>query len=194
MTFENIFALLTELLEGKSVDLKIVEKEDLPHELEWFNDLDFWGQYERIEQASKAEFEKDFEKPHRIKDFFIQKKDGTKVGILRVFALVPSMQDVFGLEIGYSLLAEERGKGYCTEAVNILLDFLFLSSTVFRIQAHADVRNKASQRVLEKTGFQKEGTIRKGYFARGERRDSFIYSILRDEWKEPRILEDPSQL
>ena len=177
------------MLEGKNVDLKIVEKEELPQVLEWFNNLDFWGQFERIEQVSKAESEKSFEGPQRGKDFFIQKKDGTKVGILRVFDVVPHMSEVFGQEIGYALVPEERGKGYCTEAVNILLDFLFLSSTVFRIQAHTDVRNKASQSVLEKTGFQKEGIIRKGYFARGERRDSLIYSILKDEWKGPRILQ-----
>jgi RimJ/RimL family protein N-acetyltransferase len=34
----------------------------------------------------------------------------------------------------------------------------------------------------------KEGTLRKSFFMRGEWRDSYIYSILREEWKEPKIL------
>jgi RimJ/RimL family protein N-acetyltransferase len=41
---------------------------------------------------------------------------------------------------------------------------------------------------LEKTGFKKEGTIRKSLFLRGELGDGYLYSILREERKEPRIL------
>lgn len=43
-------------------------------------------------------------------------------------------------------------------------------------------------RVLEKAGFTKEGLIRKSVFIRGEWRDGILYSILREDWKEPRIL------
>jgi len=57
-----------------------------------------------------------------------------------------------------------------------------------RIQAQTDQRNVASQRVLEKAGFKKEGTLRKNFFMRGEWTDDYIYSILREEWKEPKIL------
>jgi RimJ/RimL family protein N-acetyltransferase len=42
---------------------------------------------------------------------------------------------------------------------------------------------------LQKTGFKKEGTFRKSVFARGEWRDRALHSILREEWKEPRILK-----
>ena len=92
------------------------------------------------------------------------------------------------MEIAYGLNPNERGKGYGTEAVQLVVDYLFLSKDLARIQAIADVRNKASQRVLEKAGFQREGTIRKSIFNRGELRDYYLYSILREEWKEPKIL------
>jgi RimJ/RimL family protein N-acetyltransferase len=91
-------------------------------------------------------------------------------------------------EIGYVLIPNERGKGYCTEAVRMTVDYLFLSKELACIQAMADVRNVVSQRVLEKAGFQKEGTIRKRFFIRGEWTDNSVYSILREEWKEPKIL------
>jgi RimJ/RimL family protein N-acetyltransferase len=45
-----------------------------------------------------------------------------------------------------------------------------------------------SQKVLEKIGFKKEGIIRKYVFVSGEWRDALLYSILREEWKEPKIL------
>lgn len=44
------------------------------------------------------------------------------------------------------------------------------------------------EKVLENLGFKKEGTVRKSMFVRGKWIDRFLYSILREEWKEPRIL------
>ena len=67
-----------------------------------------------------------------------------------------------------------------------MVDYLFLSKDISRIQATTSIRNKGSQRVMEKTGLTREGTIRN--FARGARRDFYLYSILREEWKEPKIL------
>ncbi|NVM36526.1 MAG: GNAT family N-acetyltransferase [Candidatus Lokiarchaeota archaeon] len=59
------------------------------------------------------------------------------------------------------MISSERKKGFCTEALKIFVDFLFLSQTIERIQATTDYRNTGSQRVLEKAGFTKEGIIRK---------------------------------
>lgn len=175
------------LLEGKSVNSKLVETEDFPQLLEWFNSPEFWGPYNSLTQITKAEFEKGQESPRKPKDFFIQKKDGTRVGFIRHWDVIPNRPELDGIEIGYALLPGERKKGYCQEAVDIILDFLFLSTTVYRIQALTDTMNVASQRVLERSGFQREGTLR-GYFTRGNRTDCFLYSILRDEWKFPRVL------
>jgi len=174
-----------QLLEGKNVNLRIVEKEDLPLIAEWMNMPEFYGDYNPLRQLSKTEVEKMFETPVELKAFIIEKKDGRKIGF------VARLKELWGgqMEIGYVLLPAERGKGYCSEAVKIMVDYLFLSmEDIVRIQAHTDVRNAASQKVLEKAGFTKEGTIRKGYFARGAWTDWFLYSILREEWKEPKIL------
>ena len=70
----------------------------------------------------------------------------------------------------------------------IMTDYLFLSKDIVRIQAHTDVRNEGSQSTLEKVGFKKEGIIGKHDFVYGKWIDDYIYSILREEWKEPRIL------
>jgi ribosomal-protein-alanine N-acetyltransferase len=69
-----------------------------------------------------------------------------------------------------------------------MLDYLFLSKDTMRIQATTDVRNLASQKVLGKTGFKREGTLRKTRLVRGQWTDDYLYSILREEWKEPGIL------
>ena len=174
------------LLEGKNVNLKVMEKEDLPLIAEWFSSPEVFGEYNTLRQMSKTEAEKMFESPLELKTFIIEKKDGNKIGFVSHFyVLHPAARQ---LEIGYVLLPSERGKDYCTEAVNIMVDYLFLSKESRRIQAQTDLRNVASQKVLEKVGFKKEGTLRKNFFRRGEWRDTYLYSILREEWKEPKIL------
>ena len=173
------------------MNLRVMEKEDLPLLGEWFNNPEFMGEYESLEQSSRTEIEKEFEKnPFEMKDFIIEKKDGSKIGWVCHFYMLHLGMKL--LEIGYVLVPSERGKGYCTEAVKILVDYLFLLKDTMRIQAFTSVINVASQKVLEKVGFKREGTMRKGCFVRGEWTDAYLYSILREEWKEPKILTKSS--
>ena len=175
------------MLEGKNVNVRIMEKEDLPLFVEWRNSPEVLGEYNPLRQVSKTEVEKDFEKGNTaFSDFVIEKKDGSRIGFICHFDVVhPAGKH---LEIGYSLVPSERGKGYGTEAVEIVVDYLFLSKDIMRVQACTDVRNTASQKALEKAGFKREGIQRKGFFSRGEWTDDYMYSILREEWKEPKTL------
>jgi len=178
------------LLEGKDVRLRVMEKDDVSLLVECINNTDFYAEYGPITQVSKTEAEKQFENPtllatitERVR-FVIEKKDGTKIGFIAHYFVQP----IRLMEIGYVIIPSERRKGYGTEAVQIMVDYLFLSKDVVRIQALTDVRNKASQRVLEKTSFQKEGVLRKVGYVRGKWADACVYSILRQEWKIPKIL------
>jgi len=172
------------LLVGKTVNLKIMERDDVDFLVECLNDIDFGGEYVPIgEQISKAEGMKYFDSPPNLaslteaKTFIVQKKDGTKIG----FIYHQLNQPYKWMEIGYFFAPSERGKGYGSEAVQLMVDYLF--KELARIHAIADVRNSASQRVLEKAGFQREGTMRKCLFNRGEWRDYYLYSILKEEWR-----------
>jgi len=171
------------LLEGRNVNLRVVEKEDLPLWADWNNNPEFFGEFIWFPQHSRTELTKRYDSltPDN-KWFFIEKKDGTKIGGI-IYFLAGNL-----LEIGYLLVPSERGKGYCSEAVKIMVDYLFLSRELVRIQATTDLDNFASQTVLEKAGFKKEGIIRKSVFIRGKWRDCCLFSILREEWKEPKIL------
>jgi RimJ/RimL family protein N-acetyltransferase len=165
-----------------------MEKEDLPLFVEWVNKPEVFGEYNPLHQMSKTEAEKMLDNPSDIKPFIVEKKDGSKIGFIVHFHVLHLGTGTKQLEIGYTLVPSERGKGYGTEAVGIIVDYLFLSKDIMRIQAQTDQRNVASQKVLEKAGFKKEGTLRKNFFMRGEWTDDYIYSILREEWKEPKTL------
>lgn len=170
------------MLEGKMVNLTIIEKKDLPLIAKWVNDIEFIGEYEPQETIEEVEKQYDRTFSSEGKWFFIEKKDGTKIGYITHY--LAREQN----EIGYGIIHKERDKGYCTEATQMIVDYLFLTKNIVRIQADTNTTNVASQKVLEKAGFTKEGTIRKHYFSSGKWRDSFLHSILREEWKKPKIL------
>jgi RimJ/RimL family protein N-acetyltransferase len=182
------------LLEGKTVNLRKVEKEDVDFYFACANDLDFWGEYTHpvFEQVPKwgvmrliDDYPNDFQKVMEDSGpLIIQKKDGTKIGPTWHFTNQP-----YGtLEFSCFLVPSERGKGYGTEATQLMVDYLFLSKNIVRVQTTTNVANKGAQKTLKKAGFQIEGTIRKCQLVRGVWNDFYLLSILREEWKEPRIL------
>lgn len=82
-------------------------------------------------------------------------------------------------EWGYALSTAYQGRGTMTEALGQLLPELFSRTSLYRIEARCSTENVASQRVLEKLGFTREGTLR-GYFQLdGRRVDNYLYAITR---------------
>lgn len=83
--------------------------------------------------------------------------------------------------LGVGILRAHRGKGIGTAAQRLLIDHLFATTPVERIEAGTDAENIAEQRCLDALGFTREGVIRAGNFAQGRWRDMVLYSILREE-------------
>lgn len=87
-------------------------------------------------------------------------------------------------ELGWSLAPWVWGQGYATEAARAVLDTAFTArQQLVRVRAMADVRNVPSQRVMEKIGLVREGTLRRNRTTRGELIDEVWYGILREEWE-----------
>jgi RimJ/RimL family protein N-acetyltransferase len=87
------------------------------------------------------------------------------------------------LGIGYCFDEPAWGKGYATEAVRAMLLWAYDTLDLNRVEAELDTRNAASARVLEKLGFQREGLRREDCVVCGEVSDSWIYGLLRRDWK-----------
>ena len=176
------------MLKGININLRAMEPEDISLIHEWLNNIEFQGRYTPFVQSSKEEMKQKYgEISEERKLFIIEKKDGSKIGIIVYFIVKGGPYNL--LEIGYYMSLSERKKGYCTEAVELFVDYLFLKQAIQRIQATTDNRNKASQRVLEKAGFTREGMLRKMLFMKGDWVDVSMFSILREEWKEPKVLK-----
>jgi ribosomal-protein-alanine N-acetyltransferase len=68
-----------------------------------------------------------------------------------------------------------------TEAVQLMVDYLFGTKHPSRIQLVIAPENAASRRIAEKCGFILEGTARGAFFNDGRSRDLLLYSLLRDD-------------
>lgn len=86
-------------------------------------------------------------------------------------------------ELGYYIAEEYWGKGIMTEAVKQICEYVFANSDIIRIYAEPFAYNIASCRVLEKAGFQYEGTLKSNAVKNGKVIDMKIYSLLKEEIK-----------
>ncbi|GMN46722.1 hypothetical protein TIFTF001_015911 [Ficus carica] len=87
-------------------------------------------------------------------------------------------------DVGYALAAECWGQGITTRAVKMAISDGFREfPDLVRLQALVEVGNKASQRVLEKIGFNKEGILRKYTFNKGAVRDMVMFGLLSSDLK-----------
>ncbi|KAI0498502.1 hypothetical protein KFK09_019390 [Dendrobium nobile] len=85
-------------------------------------------------------------------------------------------------EIGYVLAREWWGKGVATAAVRIATEAAMSEiKGLERLEALVEKGNKASQRVLEKVGFQREGLLRNYCWNKGATRDMVMYSFIRGD-------------
>jgi RimJ/RimL family protein N-acetyltransferase len=83
-------------------------------------------------------------------------------------------------ELGYYIAEPFWGKGITTEAVRQICDYVFENTDIVRIFAEPYVTNEASWRVLEKAGFQFEGTLRKNAIKNGQLLDMKLYSRIKE--------------
>lgn len=81
--------------------------------------------------------------------------------------------------IGATLLPEFRGRGLGTVAQRLLVEYLFDTTDVDRIEAETDVDNHAELGALRKVGFVQEGVLRGAQLRGGVRRDLAVLAVLR---------------
>ena len=107
---------------------------------------------------------------------------------LEVVGEVSYHQQVYGpnegsraYNIGITLDAKYRGKGYGSEAQRILTAYLFATYSIKRVEASTDLENLPEQHSLTRAGFTREGVLRKAQWRNGDWHDLVVYSKLRGE-------------
>jgi len=178
------------MLEGRRIRLRPVREADLDRLYEAHTAIAARGAYFPLDVMSESTFRKEFaERGFWQKEdgmLVIVSEDGEIAGRIGFFRPV-SYWDAFEL---YYQLHDDRhaGKGYVTEAVQLLVDYLFGNKKEHRIHLVIHPDNAASRRIAEKCGFTLEGTVRGAFFNRGTNQDVLLYSLLRTDprpWAAP---------
>jgi RimJ/RimL family protein N-acetyltransferase len=102
-------------------------------------------------------------------------------------ALCIRQDDPLQGEIGFSLSPAFQKHGYATEAINCLLQYIFVSLGKRRMIAVTDVRNQDSIRVLERIGMRREAHFIKNIVFKGELGSEYVYALLLEEWEQRKL-------
>lgn len=113
----------------------------------------------------------------------LEKASGRVIGSASLFTRVATETE---LEVGYCLARAAWGKGVAKEAVAALVDFAFDGLGKHRVFGRVDFENPASAKVLEGLGFRQEGHFLKDNRAGDTWRDTLLFAILEDEWRDRR--------
>jgi RimJ/RimL family protein N-acetyltransferase len=174
------------MIEGDRVWLRPIRADDWPKFEEWGNSRKaLWGPYQRFQMDHLPLLREAFQQTGLLRResgmlLIETTKDRQAVGYVRYTMLALPDADLPYPEIGFGIPeVDARGKGYAQEAVRLLVEYLFAGYPVERVAAFTDGENKPAQRVMEKSGFQREGVLRRAWFRDGQWRDVAMYGILR---------------
>jgi RimJ/RimL family protein N-acetyltransferase len=100
--------------------------------------------------------------------------DGTLLGL----ALAPTIDhETREVELGYVVAPEARGRGVAGAMLRELTEWAFANGAE-RVELFIDVRNPASERVAQRAGYVREGTLRSVHLKGDERIDATVWSRL----------------
>jgi ribosomal-protein-alanine N-acetyltransferase len=168
-------------LHGETVTLNAVDEDDLEFVQRIVNDPDVWGSLGSATPKTMREEEEWYESLSEDDGDvnLLICVDGDPVGTVGLH-----VNETWGTgELGYMVAPAAWGEGYCTDAVRTISRYAFAERRLGKVGAAAYETNRGSQRVLEKAGFTREGTLRQEAFVGGERVDLVHFGLLADEFE-----------
>ncbi len=170
-------------LETARLELREIKQEDAKNIFDCFSNQEvtrYYGQEPLVNKEQAQQFVEFFEKNYKEKRgirWGIQIKGTTTlIGTIGFNAWSPKHKRA---EIGYELHPDHWRKGYATEVVSKVISYGFTELELTRIGAIVFIENKASNELLLKLGFEKEGILRNYMYQNGMPHDTNVYSLLK---------------
>jgi RimJ/RimL family protein N-acetyltransferase len=173
------------MLEGKLVNLRPLEPDDLDREFQWVNDREVTRYLSMRYPMAKAEEER-WLNSRPANDFAntalaIETKDGVHIGNIGLHDGQPENRRAsLGIMIGDK---DFWSNGYGTDAIITLLRFGFHEMNLNRVWLHAYDFNERAIACYKKCGFVVEGTLRQNAYQEGRYIDTITMGILRSEFE-----------
>ena len=166
------------------VILTQVLSEDSNRLFKWINDpvlVHFNSSFSPVDDLSHAEWFDKVRKDRAVRIFAIRKINNKElIGTCQLHSIHPIHRSAeLQIRIGQE---DQQGKGFGTDAVNLLLKFGFNELGLNRIFLHVFDSNERATRVYEKAGMKVEGKLREGVFIDGEFKSILVLAILKREF------------
>lgn len=187
-----MFDIQTQLFEAQNIRFGPIDIEkDAEIESRWTHDSDFMRMMEvaparpmsvALMKKQYEKLEKQMEEDKNLFYFTIRaREDDRLVGRASVQWIDWANGNGF-LRMGIGA-AEDRRKGYGTQALQMLLRFAFAELNLYRVSAIVPEYNTAAVALMRKFGFVQEVSRRKSLERDGRRWDLYVFGLLRDEWQ-----------
>ncbi len=107
------------------------------------------------------------------------------IGIIQVRQLEPGWATA---EWGFAIGSPFWGSGAFIESARLVVDFVFETVGVHRLEARAAIRNGRGNGALGKLGAVREGLLRKSFLRDGQYVDQVLWSIIREDWMQSKAV------
>ncbi|HUE98669.1 MAG TPA: GNAT family protein [Anaerolineales bacterium] len=199
-----MFDIQTQLFESQDLCLGPIDHEKDPEvESKWTHDSEFMRLMETdparpmsaaLLKKQYEKLEKQVEEDKNLYHFMIRAKEDDRLIGRAVIQWIEWTNGNGWIRLGIGA-AEDRRKGYGTQALQMLLRFAFAELNLFRVSAIVPEYNTGAIALLQKFGFVQEVCRRKSLERDGQRWDLYVFGLLNDEWRmsatKARVSEEP---
>lgn len=170
------------ILETERLILKPVELEDLQYllNLRWNQEVMDYLIHDPISYKNQLDWFNNIKKNDLALSIFV--KEGQQLQIIGTIGLYEMNQRHQRAIWRIRLDPSQQGKGYATEAINLLLDYGFNTLNLNKIISDSFADNAAIVNLTLKLGFKQEGLLVGHYFHKGTFRDAIQFGLLREDF------------
>ena len=134
-----------------------------------------------VSQEEQVEWFRNLSKSRKQRRYVILNRENDElVGVIRVDQIDLVNRSC---EIGADVLPSMRRQGVASEAYGLIINYLFNTMGIHRLQLLTLVSNRAAINLYEKLGFKREGILRESIARDGNFIDLILMSLLSQEWK-----------
>jgi len=171
---------------GKNINLRALEPEDLDFLFDTENNELFWEVSSTQTPFSKYILQKYIENAHqdiyeaKQYRFVISNSENIPVGLIDLFDFNPQHKRV---GVGLLIIPKHQTKRYGTEALEMIINYVFTYLNVHQIFANIASDNKPSISLFEKFKFQKVGTKKDWVYSNSTYKDEILYQLINTSYE-----------
>lgn len=171
-------------LNGKHINLRALEPTDLEFLFQTENDESFWEVSNTQKPFSKFlltqylnNAQQDIYEAKQLRLMIVENNSNTSVGMIDIFDFEPKHKRA---GIGVLISSEFEGKGYASQAIQLLINYVFTHLDLHQVYANITDDNLKSISLFEKQGFKKIGNKKDWIFNNGTFKNELLYQLIHE--------------